>query len=197
MSVTSQSAADRSREATRSRLLSSGAHLFARRGLNGVTSHDIAREAGVATGTFYNHFRDKSSLFQELARATEQRLLARLEGATADAPDLAGQIHARVGALVEFAEENRDLIRILFSADSGAVGSALLDSLAQEITEGRRAEIAAGRMPKEIDAEVLAQALVGLLSRTVLWWIEEPSRASRETVIETLSRIQLSGTHPR
>ncbi len=197
MLVTPQSAADRSREATRDRLLASGAHLFARRGLNGVTSHDIAREAGVATGTFYNHFRDKTSLFQELARATEKRLLAHLEAGTSDAPDRTAEIHARVRALIEFAEDNRDLIRILFSAESGAAGSALLDSLAEEIAQGRRTEIAAGRMPAEIDAEVLAQALVGLLSRTVLWWIEDPTRAPRDTVIETLSRIQLAGTHPR
>ena len=134
---------------------------------------------------------------EELARATEKRLLAHLDAATSGAPDRTAEIHARVRALIEFAEDNRDLIRILFSAESGAAGSALLDSLAEEIAQGRRTEIAAGRMPAEIDAEVLAQALVGLLSRTVLWWIEDPTRAARETVIETLSRIQLSGTHPR
>jgi hypothetical protein len=51
-------------------------------------------------------------------------------------------------------------------------------------------------MPREIDAAVLSQALVGLLARVVLWWIEDPGRAPRETLIETLTRIQLSGTHP-
>jgi AcrR family transcriptional regulator len=191
-----QSAAARSREATRGRLLASGAQLFAERGLNGVTSHDIAREAGVAAGTFYLHFPDKSSLFHEIARDTECRLREHIESASSHAADLRGAVRARVEALVDFADANRDWIRILFSAEWGAAGSELLDSLAGSIAEGRRHAIAIGEMPREIDAAVLSQALVGLLARVVLWWIEDPERAPRETVIETLTRIQLSGTHP-
>ena len=97
---------------------------------------------------------------------------------------------------MDFPAANRDRIRILFSAESGAAGSALLDSRAVSIAQGRQRAIATGEMPREIDAAVLSQALVGLLARVVLWWIEDPARASRETVIETLTRIQLSGTHP-
>lgn len=191
-----RSAAARSRAATRSRLLSSGVKLFAANGLNGVTTHDIAREAGFASGTFYLHFSDKTELFREISQDTEQRLREHIESATANAANLRGAVRAQVEALVEFASQNRDLIRILFSADSGTAGSALLDSLAQSIEEGRRHAIASGQMPSEIDAAVLSQGLVGLLSRVVLWWIEDETRATRETVVETLTRIQLSGTHP-
>ena len=196
MSVSRQSAAGRSRKATRLRLLSSGAQLFAERGLNGVTTHEIARLAGVAAGTFYLHFPDKSALFDEIAVATEARLRGHIESATTYAADLRGAVRAQNEALVDFAAENCDLIRILFSAQSEGAGSALLDSLAGSIADGRRHAIATGEMPPEIDAAVLSQALVGLLSRVVLWWIEDPSRASRDTVVETLTRIQLSGTHP-
>jgi hypothetical protein len=35
-----------------------------------------------------------------------------------------------------------------------------------------------------------------MLARVVAWWAQDPRRASRETVIDTLTRIQLSGTHP-
>ena len=61
------SAGARSRAATRQRLLESGKALFAERGLRRVTTHDIARNAGVAAGTFYLHFSDKRELFRELA----------------------------------------------------------------------------------------------------------------------------------
>jgi AcrR family transcriptional regulator len=191
-----QSAAARSREATRSRLLTSGIQLFSAHGLNGVTTHDIAREAGVASGTFYLHFSDKNALFHEIAVDTEARLRAHIESATTQAADLRGAVRAQVEAVVDFAGENRDLFRILFSAESGVAGSELLDSFAGTIAEGRRHAIATGEMPREIDAAVLSQALVGLLSRVVLWWLEEPQPVTRETVIETLTRIQLSGTHP-
>jgi len=38
--------------------------------------------------------------------------------------------------------------------------------------------------------------LVGMWARVVAWWAEDPSRASRDTVVDTLTRIQLSGTQP-
>ena len=189
-------AAARSREATRGRLLASGIALFARRGLNGVTTHDIAREAGVAAGTFYLHFSDKNELFREIAQNTEQALRQHLDAASGEGTDRRHAVRTRVEALLDFTSENRDLVRILFSAEADAAGAALLDSLARSIAEGRRHAIAQGEMPRELDAAVLSQALVGLLARVVLWWIEDDTRATRETVVETLTRIQLSGTHP-
>ena len=43
---------------------------------------------------------------------------------------------------------------------------------------------------------VLSQAVVGMFARVVAWWVADPSRATREEVIESLTRIQLSGTQP-
>ena len=196
MSVSRQSAPARSRESTRGRLLTSGVRLFAQHGLNGVTTHDIARKAGVASGTFYLHFPDKSALFREIAADTEERLRVRIDEAVAHSADLRGAVRAQVEALFDFASQNRDTIRILFGPDAGATGSQLLDAFATSIAEGRRHAIATGEMPSEIDAAVLSQALVGMLCRVLLWWLEDPDPIARETVVETLTRIQLSGTHP-
>jgi hypothetical protein len=30
----------------------------------------------------------------------------------------------------------------------------------------------------------------------VAWWVEDPSRATRAALIETLTQVQISGTHP-
>ena len=101
MSVSRQSAASRSREETRSRILTSGVQLFARHGLNGVTTHDIAREAGVASGTFYLHFPDKGALFHQIAADTEARLRAQIDEASAYAADLRGAVRSQVEALYD------------------------------------------------------------------------------------------------
>jgi len=192
-------ARERSRIQTRARLLESGRKLFAERGLHGVTSHDIAAGAGVAAGTFYLHFTDKESLFRMIAEETVDVLRERLQAATRNAPTLRDGVPLFAAALVGFAEENRDLVRILFSRDSEAAGieADVLEELAAGIAENRRDLAARGEHPTGLDPDVLSQALVGLLSRVIAWWLEDPRRASRETVIETLTRIQLSGTHPR
>ena len=208
MSVTSQnsrapdpereSAAARSRAATRSRLRESGKELFAERGLHGVTTHDIAHHAEVAAGTFYLHFRDKRELFREIAQETIADLRRRLDEAFDPAADLPSAVRAQAEAMVSFAEERREVMRILFSSepDAAAVESDVLADLAASIAEGRRKRMAIGALSAELDPAVLAQALVGMWARVLAWWIEDPSRATRDALIETLTRIQLGGTHP-
>jgi AcrR family transcriptional regulator len=192
------SAPQRSRGETRKRLLESGRALFAEHGLHGVTSHAIAARAGVAAGTFYLHFRDKAELFRVIAQETIQLLRERLDASTRAARGTRDAVPAFSDALVGFAEENRDLVRILFSrdADAAAVEADVLDELAASIAENRRARMAAGELPAELDPGVLSQALVGLLARVVAWWVADPRRASREAVVRTLTHIQLHGTHP-
>ena len=184
--------------ATRERLLAAGLALFAQKGLRGITTHDIAREAGVAAGTFYLHFPDKQAMFRELALEAVAGLRQRLDEATRDARDVPSGVRAHAQALIGFAEENREVVRILFSpdADAAAVESVVLDTLAGSIAARRRERIAAGQLSPDVDPDVLAQALVGMLARVVAWWVEDPHRAPREAVIETLTQIQLSGTNP-
>lgn len=188
----------RSRVATRERLLAAGLALFAKKGLRGITTHDIAREAGVAAGTFYLHFPDKQAMFRELALEAVAALRQRLAEATRTARDVPSGVRAHAQALIGFAEENREVVRILFSpdADAAAVESVVLDTLAGGIAARRRERIAAGQLSPNVDPDVLAQGLVGMLARVIAWWVEDPRRAPREAVIETLTRIQLSGTNP-
>jgi len=193
-----ESAAARSRAATRERLIESARGLFADRGLRGVTTHDIARQAGVASGTFYLHFKDKRELFREITDESVAVLRERLEKSVAGARDIPSLVRGHATALIDFAAERRDLVRILFSADAdaAAVSADVLDALATIIAANRRERQLAGDASPTLDASVLSQALVGMWARVVAWWAEDPSRATRAVVIETLTRIQLEGTQP-
>ena len=193
-----ESAAARSRAATRERLIESARGLFAEHGPRGVTTHDIARTAGVAAGTFYLHFKDKRELFREITEESVAGLRERLEKSVAGARDIPSLVRGHATALIDFAEDHRDLVRILFSADAdaAAVSAEVLDGLAVTIAANRRERQLAGDASPTLDAAVLSQALVGMWARVVAWWAEDPSRVSRAVVIETLTRIQLSGTQP-
>lgn len=193
------SAAARSRRATRARLIESGRLLFAKHGLHGVTTHDIAHRAEVASGTFYLHFKNKREVFQEIADGCVSELIERIDNACTplrSGDDLPALIRAQAVAMVGFAEEHRDLIRILFSADSdaAAVGSGILRALAETIAEDRRALATSGVAQNGLDPAVLGQAVVGMWAQVLSWWSEDPSRVSRAALIETLTQIQLSGT---
>lgn len=51
---------------TRSRILQAAQRLFARRGFDGTTTHDLAEAAGVAEGTLFRHFENKKAILVEV-----------------------------------------------------------------------------------------------------------------------------------
>jgi AcrR family transcriptional regulator len=57
---------DEQRALTRRRLLDSSEAVFARRGFNGASVEEIAREAGATTGALYSNFASKEELFLAL-----------------------------------------------------------------------------------------------------------------------------------
>ena len=65
----------RRRRETRTQLLDAARLLFIARGVEQVSIDAITRSAGVAKGSFYNHFDSREALFEELLEQTLQRLL--------------------------------------------------------------------------------------------------------------------------
>jgi AcrR family transcriptional regulator len=172
--------------------VSAAIDLFAREGLHGATSARIASAAGVATGTFYLHFRDKQELFAAVVQSALQELRARLRPALERAgADPREQIRARTAELVAFAEDNRSLIRILFGRrhEAGELAEDVLEALIPGIEESLRARAAAGEVPAALHPGVAAQAIAAMTSRVLAWWVEDPTRASRDQLIETLCRM--------
>ncbi len=210
---------------TRRRLLDAGRTLFAQHGgPDAVTTHTIAAEAGYASGTFYLHFKDKHSLFHELAEEAASELEERLMSVAARSESVSEIMQAQAEALVGFAEEKRDLLLIIFhpslpartsptgrsakSADTQdsqdtrdaegeaiqcSVGAGILERLARGISARRREAIADGSAYDCFDPDILAQAIVGMWAHVLAWWCEDPTRATREDLIRTLTHLQLHG----
>ena len=59
--------------------MEAGRALFVERPAEQVSIESITEKAGVAKGSFYNHFATREALFEELIQVTLQDLLARFE----------------------------------------------------------------------------------------------------------------------
>jgi len=184
----------RSRAETRRRLLEAAVALFAESGLHGVTSAQIARRAGVATGTFYLHFADKEALFREIAFAALAELRARQERASAGlALGSRDYIRARTEEFLVFAEEKRELIRMVFGrAESAGLADEVREAVVPEIQRWLERRVSEGRAPADLLPAAAAQAHAAVLTRVIAWWVEDPSRATREQVVATLLRMNPS-----
>src|SRR5262245_35069492 len=189
-----ETAPARSRAETRRRLIEAGTALFAAEGLHGVTSAQIARRARVATGTFYLHFPDKEALFHEIAFAALAELRARQEQASLGlAPGSREYIRARTEEFLTFAEEKRELIRMVFGrAESAGLADEVREAVVLEIQRWLERRVREGRAPGDLHPAVAAQAHAAVLTRVIAWWVEDPTRATREEVVSTLLRMNPS-----
>jgi AcrR family transcriptional regulator len=73
-------------DARRQAILQAALEAFSRNGFAATRIEDVAARAGVAKGTVYLYFPNKETLFGELIRNAVTPVLARLEGAAAQAP---------------------------------------------------------------------------------------------------------------
>lgn len=187
----------RSKEENRLRLMAAGAHAFATDGIGGARIADIAAEAGVATGTFYLYFGDKEQMLAEILKEGTQ---AAIDMLTASEGDEAGLGHVErnrraMGRLVDFAQGNSDLFRLLFARVSAVnpLQRQLIEMVAEmrsrQLREGRES----GRFLAHVDPVTTAIGEIGFFYHLIDWWLANPDKVSREQVIETLVRIRMFG----
>jgi AcrR family transcriptional regulator len=184
---------------TREQLVAAGIDLFAQHGLHDVTSAQIARHAGVATGTFYLHFPDKLALFRTIVFDALAELRARQDQAGAQQPrGTTSELRARLDTFLEFAEEKRALMRVLFarSAEAGGIADEIVGALAPAVERRYEALRSAGRLAPGIHPAVAAQARAAAVVRIAAWWTEDPSRATRGEVIATLVALDPAAFAP-
>ena len=77
----------RVRARTKALLLDAAVRLFARQGVGATAIHEIAAEAGVANGTFYNYFRTREEVLEEVSIRLAERLQDEITAASAGVAD--------------------------------------------------------------------------------------------------------------
>lgn len=88
----------------RKQLLASCAALFAQHGYAGVTMKQVAKAAGVTTGTLYHYFPDKESLFAALVQEMNDRDLQRVTMETPGGASVQEQVANSFRSLTPHAE---------------------------------------------------------------------------------------------
>jgi AcrR family transcriptional regulator len=119
-------------KATRKRILDAAARLLRERGPNGFSMDVLAKEAGVARATVYEHFRSKRAVLDELAAATTRSLTLENHATIAGDPltalrDMLGAVCVHWHEREETVRELRSLVAVTGSeACTDGVGDAYL-----------------------------------------------------------------------
>src|SRR2546428_13598823 len=182
---------ERRRERTRRDLLASATGVLAKKGLHDTKVADIAAAADIGVGTFYLHFPTKESLFDAVVDETVVRLKATIDAARAAAPDAVARIRAANAAFCRFAQENREVFKIVFghAAAYDDVIRRAQALFAADIEATVRQGITSGVFAA-LPPAAAAQAVIGMATQMLSWWAEHEA-VPIQTVHDTLSTMAL------
>jgi AcrR family transcriptional regulator len=148
-------------ERNRRRILAAAAEVFAKRGLDAGLD-EIARHAGVGTGTVYRRFPDKAMLIDALFESRIDALVEVAETALARPDAWDGLVHFLVTS-IEMQQADRGLKQLLFgercpagASPAGARFAAKLDSLMPTIAQIVDRAKAAGQLRMDVGVTDLA-----------------------------------------
>jgi AcrR family transcriptional regulator len=189
--------------ARRAQILDAATRVFARKGFNRATIRDVARDAGVADGTIYNYFANKTDLlFGLLDRLNDtERRSASL--AQVVEPSLAGFFRAYLRERVEALWSNADLLRailpeLLANPELRARYYDEVIAPTMALGEGAIQALASGGRLRDLDAALTTRMLAGsLLGLMVLQLLGDETVASRWPEIpDALADLLLPGFMP-
>ncbi|MFF0476186.1 TetR/AcrR family transcriptional regulator [Streptomyces sp. NPDC004284] len=187
------------RQATRTKLYEAAVTLIAEQGFSATTVDEIAERAGVAKGTVYYNFKSKTELFEELLRHGVSLLAASLRSAAEETAERGGSrveaLDAMIRAGLVFIDRYPAFTQ-LYVAELWRTGRAWNSTLlvvrqeAVAVVEGvLREGVAAGELSDEIDVQLTASALVGMVLVAALDWQAFQSERSLDDVHAALSRL--------
>jgi len=147
----------------RAAILDAAREVFAELGYDAAGVRDVIRRTELASGTFYNYFPDKESVFRAVLDESVQEVRRRLVQVRARARTLEEFVGDAYRAWFEFLVEDRlmfELVQRNQSTIRAMVGDPILGAGVEELLEDLQAAIRRGDIPP-LDADYLAGAMVG------------------------------------
>jgi AcrR family transcriptional regulator len=153
---------ERTKAQNRRAILDAAQEIFTEIGYDAASIRDVVRRSGLASGTFYNYFPDKQSVFEAVLEEHTTELRRRLRDGRAQARDVETIVREGFATYFSFIVEDRPLFEML--RRNAGTARELFDTPAVElgILELREDLAARGELlPAALDLDALAAAMGG------------------------------------
>ncbi len=153
---------ERTKLQNRAAILDAACEVFTEMGYGAASIRDVIRRTDLASGTFYNYFPDKQSVFRAVLDQHTTELRRRLRQARARADDVETIVREGFGVYFSFIVEDRALFELL-RRNAGTVRE-LFDTPALQlgILELREDLAARVELSPALDLDALAAAMGGV-----------------------------------
>jgi AcrR family transcriptional regulator len=155
----------RRRLETRRALLQAARQLFLAQGQT-VSIDAITAAAGVAKGSFYNHFSSREALFEHILETVLQALMEKCHRFSSDIEDPLAFLEARTRFTFRTLLEDPDSCKLLLLSGPALPGGAVDRGLHATLFAEIKAGVNAGAL-RQIDADLLYAAYFGVVTETI------------------------------
>ena len=177
--------------------------VFARNGYYNSRVSDIAREAGIASGTIYLYFKTKDDILVTLFREKMAGFVARLRDAIAAEPDALAKLRRLIALHFQVLESNPDLAEVVqvelrqghkfFRGASAHEVEAYFALISSVLEEG----VEAGLFRKDLPIKVATKVLFGALDQMTTSWVLGKRRYKLSETADAVADIFLKGVAAR
>src|SRR6266852_1607072 len=158
-------------------IIAAAIRVFARSGYYNSRVSDIAREAGIASGTIYLYFKTKDEILVTLFREKMAEWVALVRRELAAERNPLAKIRKIVALHFKVLEENPDLAEVVqvelrqgqkfFRGASAHEVSAYFDLIGSVLQDG----IAAGQIRPDLPVKIATQMLFGAMDQMATSWV--------------------------
>ena len=180
-------------------IIDAAVRVFARHGYYNSRVADIAREAGVASGTIYLYFKTKDDILVRLFREKMAEWVAFLRLAIADLPDAVAKLRRLVVLHLKMLEDNPDLAEVVqvelrqghkfFRGASAHEITAYFALIGSVLEEG----MAGGRIRSDLPVKLATKMLFGAMDQVATSWVLGKRRYRLSETADAVADIFLKG----
>jgi len=180
-------------------IIDAAIRVFARNGYYNSRVSDIAREAGIASGTIYLYFKTKDDILVTLFRVKMAEWVAQVRRQIASEPDAVAKIRRLVALHFSVLETDPHLAEVVqvelrqghkfFRGASAHEVSAYFDLIAAVLHEG----IAAGQFRKDLPVKMAVKMLFGAMDQVATSWVLGKRAYQLSEAAEPVAAIFLRG----
>ena len=184
------------RRQNREQILTAGRIVFATIGYDAATIRDIVRESGLAQGSFYNYFKTKHDVFEQVVDSIINPLIPILKEARASAETAYAFLFGAYDACRMLPRQNPEAAAIIARNQSEFREIFYLGDGQNRITADLVTDLKAGQdagFLKRTDAELMAETMVSLGMDLVIQSAQHPEEAKRRVVFLTTLFVDAIG----
>jgi TetR/AcrR family fatty acid metabolism transcriptional regulator len=180
-------------------IIEAAIRVFARSGYYNSRVSDIAREAGIASGTIYLYFKTKEEILVTLFRDKMAEFVTHLRREIADEPDPEQRLRRLVRRHFDVLEQNPALAEVVqvelrqgqkfFRGASAHEVSAYFDLIGSILDDG----VAAGRFRPDLPVKVATKVLFGAMDQVATSWVLGKRGYSLVDAADAVATIFLKG----